>query len=488
MRLRYNRQQIYRKKPQSPVIYSRLVIAIALLILILSSCKVGKEYQRPDLELPKQFNEVSYADTSSIADIEWKQFFTDPALLDLIQKGLDHNHDLLAAIKRIDIAQQQVKQAKLLQLPEIDLSITGQYNRPSDNSLNGLSAKSFLKKSHIENYRAIAAVSWEVDIWGKLRGQKEATLAQYLQTAEAKKAVQTQVVADIAQGYFNLLMLDKQLEISRRNLVLSDSFLQATRLLKDAGNVTQLAVEQAEAQKQSTALLIPRLEQDVAIQEHAIQQLTGQLPGTVNRTGTLNGYLFPDEFSTGLPVALVSRRPDVRSQELALVGANARVGVAHANMYPALNITAGGGLESFKSSNWFSIPNSLFGLAAGTIAQPIFKRRELKTQYEVAKLEREESVIRFRQSVLQAVTEVANAMVQTQKLKEQRGIASGQVDTLKRAIGNAQLLFKSDMATYLEVITAQGNALQAELDLASITRSQLGAMVELYRSLGGGWK
>jgi NodT family efflux transporter outer membrane factor (OMF) lipoprotein len=459
-----------------------------ILVLLISSCKVGKQYQRPDVELPKQFNEVSYADTSSIADIEWRQFFTDPALLDLIQKGLDYNHDLLAAIKRIDIAQQQVKQAKLLQLPEVNLGITGQYNRPSDNSLNGLSAKSFLKKSHIENYQAIASLSWEVDIWGKLRGQKEATLAQYLQTTEAKKAVQTQVVADIAQGYFNLLMLDKQLEISRRNLVLSDSFLLATRLLKDAGNVTQLAVEQAEAQKQSTALLIPQLEQDVAIQEHAIQQLTGQLPGRVNRTGTLNGYLFPDEFKTGLPVALVSRRPDVRSQELALVGANARVGVAHANMYPALNITAGGGLESFKSSNWFSIPNSLFGLAAGTIAQPIFKRRELKTQYEVAKLEREESVIRFRQSVLQAVTEVANAMVQTQKLKEQRSIASGQVDTLKHAIGNAQLLFKSDMASYLEVITAQGNALQAELDLASITRSQLGAMVELYRSLGGGWK
>jgi multidrug efflux system outer membrane protein len=296
------------------------------------------------------------------------------------------------------------------------------------------------------------------------------------------------VVADIAQGYFNLLMLDKQLEISRRNLILSDSFLLATRLLKDAGTVTQLAVEQAESQKQSTSLLIPQLQQDIALQENALQLLTGQLPGTVARTGTLNGYLLPDQFSTGLPVAVVSRRPDVRSQELALVAANARVGVAQANMYPALNITAGGGLESFKSSNWFSIPNSLFGLAAGTIAQPIFKRRELKTQFEVAKLEREESVIRFRQSVLQATTEVANALVQSHQLKEQRAIASGQVDTLNRAIHNSQLLFKSDMANYLEVITAQGNALQAELNLASIERSQLGAMVELYRSLGGGWK
>jgi outer membrane protein TolC len=173
---------------------------------------------------------------------------------------------------------------------------------------------------------------------------------------------------------------------------------------------------------------------------------------------------------------------------MALVVANAQLGVAQANMYPALNITAGGGWESFKSSNWFNIPNSLFGLAAGTIAQPIFTRRTLKTELEIAKLQREQAVIQFRQSVLQATGEVSDALVQVEKLKQQQLIAVGQVDTLKHAVSNAQLLFKSDMANYLEVITAQGNALQAELNLASIQRRQLGAMVELYRSLGGGWK
>lgn len=459
-----------------------------LLLTLLGSCRVGKEYQRPELELPQQFEQVSYADTSSIADIEWKEFFTDTTLRGLIQKGLQYNHDLLIAVKRIDIAQQQVKQARVLQLPELNISITGQYNRPSDNSLNGISAKSFLGKSHIENYQAFAALSWEADIWGKIRRQKEATLAQYLQTSEAAKAVQTQLVADIAQGFFNLLMLDKQLEISHKNLALSDSFLTATRLLKDAGTVNMLAVQQAESQKQSTALLIPQLEQDIALQENALQVLTGQLPGRVSRKSFLTGFDVPADLSTGLPVALVSRRPDVRSVELALVIANARAGIAQANMYPALNITAGGGLESFKSSNWFNIPNSLFGLAAGSIAQPVFKRRELKTQLEVAKLEREQAVIRFRQSVLQATTEVANALVQAEKLREQRQIAISQTDTLKHAVANAQLLFKSDMANYLEVITAQSNALQAELNLAAIQRSQLNTMVELYRSLGGGWK
>ena len=384
-------------------------IILFSLVILTPSCKTGKEYQRPELELPKQFNAVSFADTSSIADIEWKKFFTNPDLQNLIDKGVKYNHDLLIAIKRIDIAQEKVKQAKALQLPQLDFQMTGQVSRPSDNSLNGISIKSFLGKSYVENYSAGVNLSWEADIWGKLRNQKEATLAEYLQTYEAGKAVQTQLVANIAQGFFNLLMLDKQLEITKRNLVLSDSFVIATRLLKNAGIVNALAVQQAESQRQSTALLVPQLEQNVGLQENALQVLTGQLPGSLSRSASLNQFPVADNLSAGLPIAMVSRRPDVRSNEMALMAANSQVGVAQANMYPALNITAGAGLESFKSSNWFNIPSSLFGLAAGTIGEPIFKRRELKTQFEIAKLQREQAVIQFRQSVLQATGEITDA-------------------------------------------------------------------------------
>jgi multidrug efflux system outer membrane protein len=456
--------------------------------VVLAGCKVGKDYQRPQVELPQQFSNQSFADTSSIADIAWKDFFTDPTLRELINKGITYNNDLQVAIKRIDIAQAQAKQARLLQLPQVDLQVTGAINRPSDNSLNGLSASAFLGKTYIENYQVLANISWEADIWGKIRRQKETTLAQYLQTQEAAKAVQTQLVASIAQGYYNLLMLDRQLAIARNSLALNDTFVNVTRILRDGGVVTSLAVNQAEAQKQTTAVLIPELEQNIALQENALQLLTGQLPGTLARAASLNDLSLPAALSTGLPVAMVSRRPDVRTNELALVMANAQVGVAQANMYPAFNITAGGGLESFKATNWFSIPGSLFGLASGTILQPVFRKKELKTRFEIAKIEREQAVLQFRQSVLQATSEVSNALVQVEKLKEQRTLAGGQVDTLKQAVGNAQLLFKSDMANYLEVITAQTNALQAELNLAAIQRSQLGAVVELYRSLGGGWK
>jgi NodT family efflux transporter outer membrane factor (OMF) lipoprotein len=464
----------------------------AFVAVVLVGCKLGKEYQRPQVQLPQQFGTTaqaqSFADTNSIADIAWKEFFTDPTLQELITRGITYNNDLQVAIKRIDIANAQAKQAKLLQLPKVDLQVTGAINRPSDNSLNGLSASAFLGKVYIENYQVLANISWEADIWGKIRGQKETVLAQYLQTQEAAKAVQTQLVSSIAQGYYNLLMLDRQLIIARNNLTLNDTFVNVTRLLRDGGVVTTLAVRQAEAQKQTTALLIPQLEQDIAMQENALQVLTGQLPGAVARAASLNDLPLPTNLSTGLPVAMVSRRPDVRTTELALVMANAQVGVAQANMYPAFTITAGTGLESFKSSNWFNIPGSLFGLAAGTILQPVFRQKQLKTQFEIAKIEREQAVIQFRQSVLLATGEVSNALVQVEKLKEQRVLAGNQVDTLKQAVGNAQLLFKSDMANYLEVITAQTNALQAELNLAAIQRSQLGAVVELYRSLGGGWK
>ncbi|MBC7828413.1 MAG: efflux transporter outer membrane subunit [Chitinophagaceae bacterium] len=461
---------------------------LLLLIVFLSACRLGKEYQRPQLELPKQFNAISFSDTSSIADIEWKKFFTNTELQGLIEKGISYNHDLLIAIKRIDIARLQVNQSKALALPQVDLLLIGQISRPSNNSLNGISLKNFIGKSYVENYSAGVNLSWEADIWGKIRAQKEIALTEYLRTTEAAKAVQTQLVADIAQGFFNLLMLDKQLDIARKNLLLSDSFVVATRLLKDAGIGNALGVQQAESQKQATALLIPQLEQSIALQENALQVLTGQLPGSITRGTSLNEFSIAADLSTGLPLAMVSRRPDVRSAELTLISANAEIGIAQANMYPALSITAGGGLESFKSSNWFNIPSSLFGLAAGSIAQPIFRRRELRTRFEIAKIEREQSVIQFRQSTLQAVGEVSDALVQVQKLESQEQIAEAQVDTLKRAVFNAQLLFKSDMANYLEVITAQSNSLEVELGLADIRRQQLNAMVELYRSLGGGWK
>jgi multidrug efflux system outer membrane protein len=462
----------------------------AFLLVILSACNVSKNVETPKPALPDTFRDAAATtDTSSVADIPWKSFFTDATLQKLIDSAIVKNFDMQVAIKNIESAQLLVKQVKWNYVPQADLNVTASSTRPSDNSLDGLSLAQYnIGSKHIEDYSANIALSWEADIWGKIRNQNKSALAAYLQTTEAKKAIQTDIVANVSQGYYNLLMLDDQLSIAKKNVALNDSTLRIIKLQYDAGQVTSLAVQQADAQRMAAAELVPQFEQDITLQENALQILAGELPGRIERSAKLDDITFTQSLSTGIPSALVSRRPDVRTQELALKIANAKVGINKAEMYPALRITAEGGVNSFKASNWFNIPASLFGVVAGSVLQPLLDHKELKTQYEVAKVDREKTVIQFRQSVLVAVGEVSDALVKIEKLKDQQAIAAQRLQTLQQATSNSNLLFKNGMANYLEVITAQGNVLQSELELASIKRSQLSAVSELYKALGGGWK
>ncbi len=466
--------------------------AFLLLATFLNACKVSKDVATPQAALPANFRNapvISTADTSSIADIQWKNFFTDIKLQKLIDSAIIKNYDMQIAIKNIDEAQLLFKQVKWNYVPTVALNVTASSNRPSSNSLTGLSIAQYnIGTKHIEDYSANLALSWEADIWGKIRNQSRAALAQYLQTAEAKKAIQTNIVASVSQGYYNLLMLDAQLAIAQKNVKLNDSTLRIIKLQYDAGQVTLLAVQQADAQRLTAAQLIPQFERDITLQENALSVLAGTLPSSIERNNTLNAVTFPENLASGVPSAIISRRPDIRIQELALTVANANVGITKADMYPALRITASGGINSFKASNWFSIPASLFGIVAGSVAQPLLQHKLLRTQYEVAKVDREKTVLQFRQSVLNAVGEVSDALVRIEKLKQQQDIAANRVKTLQQATTNASLLFKNGLANYLEVITAQSNVLQGELELASIKRDELSAVSDLYRSLGGGWR
>ncbi|MDO3627732.1 TolC family protein [Mucilaginibacter sp. BT774] len=466
------------------------ISGLALALVVLSACTVSKNVETPKPALPESFGNVAATtDTSSVADIPWKSFFTDATLQKLIDSAIVKNYDMQIAVKNLEASDLLVKQVKWNNVPQIDLGVTANTSRPSDNSVTGLSlSQAGIKTKHIEDYSANASLSWEADIWGKIRNQNKTAVATYLQTAEAKKAVQTNIVASVSQGYYNLLMLDDQLGIAKRNVALNDSTLRIIKLQYDAGQVTSLAVQQAEAQRGAAAELVPQFERDITLQENALQILAGSLPGKVDRTASLNDIHFADNLSTGVPSAILSRRPDVRSQELALTIANANVGINKAQMYPALRITAEGGVNSFKASNWFNIPASLFGVVAGSLVQPLLDHKQLKTNYEVAKVNREKTVILFRQTVLVAVGEVSGAMVKIEKLKTQQSIAEDRLKTLKKAISNSDLLFQNGMANYLEVITAQSNVLQSELELASIKRSELSAVSELYKALGGGWK
>lgn len=471
---------------------SIIYYTFTLLLAILSACKVSKDVVTPKAGLPENFRSAATttpADTTSIADLQWKNFFTDVTLQKLIDSAVIRNYDMLIAVKNIDEAQLLFKQVKWNYVPAVGLNVTASSNRPSNNSLTGLSIAQYnIGTKHIEDYSANLALSWEADIWGKIRNQQKSALATYLQTTEAKKLIQTNIVAGVSQGYYNLLMLDAQLDIARKNVRLNDSTIVIIKLQYDAGQVTLLAVQQAEAQKLAAAQLIPQFEKNITLQENALRILTGKLPDQIIRNSNLDQIVIPENIETGLPSAIVSRRPDVKSAELALVIANSNVGITKADMYPALQLTASGGINSFKASNWFNVPASLFGVVTGGVVQPLLDHKRLKTDYLVAKVNREKTVLQFRQSVLNAVGEVSDALVEIDKLKSQQTIAASRVNTLQQATKNANLLFKNGLATYLEVITAQGNVLQSELELASIKRDELNAVSELYRSLGGGWR
>lgn len=462
-----------------------LYITIALLSASFSGLAQSNSVTE---EVPDNYRNTTTLDTTTIADIEWKNFFTQKDLIALIDQGLEKNNDLQIAEKNITIADLQYKQSKWNSVPQINAFVTASSNRLSDNSLNGINANQALGKNHIEDFSAGLNLSWEADIWGKFRNQKKQAQANYLQTAEAKKATQTAVVSNVAKGFYNLLMLDAQLDIAKKTLILNDSILFMVNLQYEAGQVTLLAKQQAEAQRLIAAKLIPELEQHIQLQENAISVLTGTFPEEKERSSTLNSLLISDVLAFGIPAQLLSKRPDVKGAELALHAANAKVGVTKAYFYPTLSITASGGVNSFESSNWFTIPASLFGSVAGGLTAPLLNSRKIRTQYEVAKVEREQATFRFRQTILVAVSEVTNAQVKNEKLKEQYIYANDRVITLQKAVNNASMLFKNGMATYLEVIIAQSNLLQAELELASLKKDRLTANVELYRALGGGWQ
>ncbi|MES2804834.1 MAG: TolC family protein [Bacteroidota bacterium] len=469
--------------------YITKIVMVVIMITTIISCNVSKNIETPKDAFPENFRNASVStDTTSIGDLEWKNFFTEKDITQLIDSAITRNNNLQIATKNIEIAQFRFTQSKWGNVPQANLFVNASTSNPSDNSFTGKNLSQALGQNHIDDYSAGISLSWEADIWGKIRNQKKGAFAEYLQSEEVKKALQTTIVANVSSGYYNLLMLDAQLQIARQNLKLNDSTTKIIKLKYDAGQVTSLAIQQSEAQKLNAAQLIPLLEQNIAIQENALSVLTGSFPNSKQRSIRLSSIEVKNNASIGIPSSLVSRRPDVRSAELALKVANANVGITKADLYPSLKITAQGGLNSFETSNWFNIPASLFGTIAGGLTQPLLNNKKVRTQYNIAVAEREKAVLSFRQAVLVAVSEVSNALVKVEKLALQEAFLQERVKTLQQATKNSNLLFKNGMAEYLEVLSAQANILQSELELANMKREQLIANIELYRSLGGGWK
>lgn len=471
---------------------SSVILGSVFISGLLVACSVQK-YEQPETELPENYRNNSVAvqqDTlDNIASLSYKDFYKDPVLVRLIDKAMEKNMDLKVALKQIEFASLGYKQSKWGYVPRIDATVASAgVNRPSDNSLNGIMASQFMGQKYIADYSTSINISWEADIWGKIGGAKEEALAGYLQTQEAAKAVKTRLVAEVVLGYYNLLMLDKQLEITKANLSFADSTLSMLKKQQELGMISALAVQQQEITKDQILKNIPLIEASVHTQENALSVLIGEMPDKIERKASIGDIQRPDKLAAGIPSQMLAYRPDVKSSELNFRRSIASIHVAKVSMYPALNITAQGGLNSFKASNWFNVPGSLFGLVTGAIAQPILNGKQLKTRYQQAQIASEQAELNFKQAVLQAVGEVSDALVQIEKLEEQQAIAQGLVQKAEKVVHNSLTSYKYNEATYIEVIVAQTNKLQAELDLASIKAQHLNAVTTLYRSLGGGWQ
>ncbi len=463
--------------------YSRYLIVIGCFCL-LASCVVNRGYERPDIAIPEQYKEKSNkADHQDSLTHQPGSFFRNKLLLQLLDSAFKKNSNMLMAVQNIAIAESGLKSVKLNYLPELNARINGNYSRASDNSL----IEPTQGNSVTKNFNLSAALTWNIDILGKIKAEKKEALMNLLQVKEVRKAVQTKLVADIARGYYNLLMLDEQLKVARRSEELSDSTLNMMRVQYRVGGADMLGIRQIEAQLYGNQILVSQIRQSISAQENALSVLCGRYAGSISRKWEDNDefYAIPNG---GYPAAILASRPDIRAAELSLQAANARVGIQQAAMYPAINISLEGGLNSLTTSNWFSIPASLFGTFTGGIVQPIFNKRKLKTQYEQALIEREKCVTQFRQAVLDAYSQVCDAMKNKEEIGQQLVLARKKEKVLEDNIHSEQILFATGMVTYLDIITVQSTYLEARLQTSRFYMENALSAIELYYALGGGWQ
>ncbi|KFF28182.1 efflux transporter outer membrane subunit [Chryseobacterium vrystaatense] len=456
--------------------------AVATLMV---SCTVGKPYTRTDMEAPAAYRE-SVQVTGDTIILPWKTFFKDPKLKELIEKALTRNNEVAVAIKNIEQLDLAYKQAKNALLPTLDFSAGANRSWASKNSLNGSLNEQFTGNKYIDDFSASLRLSWEVDIWGKSKMQKESAAAGYFEQKENLNAVKSRIVVQVAQAYYNLISLDEQLKIAEENIELSNSTLSMMNLQFKAGQINSLAVQQSEAQKKTAELLIPLAKQNISVQENALSILCGEYPGRIERTGTLQQMIPENKLSEGLPAQLLSRRPDLKAAEFNVISLNSKTGLAKAAMYPSISLSPQIGLNSNQFNSWFDLPGSITKTLAANLAAPIFQKKELKTAYETAVIEQEKAVMNFKQSLMTAVGEVSDAMVKSKGSSERLELLEQRTAILDKGINDALKLYKSGMATYLEVITAQNNKLQNDLEAVNVTLEKLNAEVELYRALGGG--
>ena len=451
----------------------RIIIGL-LLLTGLSGCHIYRTYERPELSGVDSLYRVPAMteDTMSLADFSWKELFTDTVLQQLIEKGIANNTDLNIARLKVREAEALLSSSKLAYLPSVSLTPQG-------------TIKSIEGNSPTKTYNLAASADWELDIFGRLTNAKREAKAVLEQSQAYKQAVQTQLIATIANSYYTLLMLDKQLDISRRTAEIWAENLRVMKALKKAGQTTEMAVAQIEASKLSVDASLLSLEQQITEVENSLSSLLGVVPQRIDRS-TLDMQSFPDTLSVGVPLQLLQRRPDVRQSEAALAEAFYTTNRAYSAFYPAITLSGSAGWTNAAGAI-ISNPGEWLFSAVGALVQPLFNRGQNIANLKVAKARQEEALLTFRQTLLNAGTEVNDALLQWQVARRRLDLDRQQIISLQSAVRSSELLMRHSSQNYLEVLTARQTLLDAELSAVSDRFEEIQGVINLYHALGGGY-
>jgi outer membrane protein, multidrug efflux system len=470
-------------------------LAVAVVTVGLTACAVGPNYRRPAVNVPGTYRgstddmapsaqtnkdqAKSEPATASLGDEKWWEVFQDRELQELIRTALKNNYDLRIAATRILEAQAQLGITRADQLPS--LSAGGEINSQQNPKIGPIPSY------EITQGNVTASAAWNLDFWGRYRRATEAARATLLANEWAQKEVVSTLVANVATAYFQLRQLDLELEISKRTFSSRRESLQLTQTLEEHGINSLLDVRQSEQLVYTAAEEIPDFERQIAQEENAINILLGNNPGDVPRGLKLTEQPHSPEVPAGLPSALLERRPDVRQAEANLIAANAQIGVARAAYFPQISLTGTAGFESPALTNLFTGSAGLWSLA-GSLTQPIFEGGRLKSNVRLAEAQHEQLLLTYQQTIQGAFRDVSNALVGYRKNREFRVQQEHLLDSAQDAARLSEVRFKAGTTDYLEVLTNETNAFSAELGLAQAQGNELAALVELYRSLGGGWQ
>ena len=456
------------------------IILIAGVAGTLMACSTSRHYHRQTGNTDGLFGDTVTTDSVTMADMPWQELMTDPYLKELIEEGLKSNLDLKISIQSVLAAEAYLSQSKAALWPSLSLGADGTYVRYS---------KAVYPNNptfaHGEDLTLTS--SWEIDIWGKLRGEKRAAYANLLSSDAGRKAVQTRLISNIASSYYSLLALDRQLAITRQTVKNNMDLVETMKALKENGQVTGAAVVQSEASRYAAEVTIPDLEQQITEMENTIDLLLGRNPGTRVKRGTLTDQQINNQIRTGVPSQLLDNRPDVMQAEYAVISAYETTNSARAYFYPALTITASGGFEAIDLGDLLKPENMAINLLGG-LTQPIFNRKANSTRLRVAKTQQEKALLSFQSALLNAGREVQNALSSYQTATDKMDLRKKQLEALNKSVSYTKELLTYGSANYTEVLTAQQSLLAAQLNDVNDHLQQLNAVVNLYRSLGGGWK